>query len=294
MIVVSLSSKVNLPCRANKEKKQEKSNMSGMDLDIGIKGFKRGTNIRDIVVPEHLRRKATCGISWIDEAMGGKGFTPSTCGMLTGTPGAGKTTLLMQLADSITRTGNVCLFNTGEESLHQVAMTSERLKLSHGFMAGQDVIVPDLLQYADNIMAEEVTGKTRGSSQDPRTLFILVDSLQTMNDGKYKDGGTTGATPKRVAKMFTEYTKEKKDVVLLFIGQVTKSGEFSGQNVIKHMIDMHLHLYIDDDKRSETWGERIFTNYKNRFGCAGRTYVLGMDESGLWKKGQFHPEERGK
>ena len=31
-------------------------------------------------------------------------------------------------------------------------------------------------------------------------------------------------------------------------------------------------LYIDEDKRSETYGERIFEVTKNRFGCSGRAW----------------------
>jgi predicted ATP-dependent serine protease len=108
-----------------------------------------------------------------------------------------------------------------------------------------------------------------------------------MNDGKYKDGGMNGNTHVRVAKQITEFVKERTNVIALFVGQVTKSGEFAGKNMVKHMLDMHLHLYIDLDKRSETWGERIFTNRKNRFGCSGKTYVLGLEETGLFKKGQF-------
>lgn len=267
--------------------------MADMNLDLGIEGFEQRSNIKKLVVPPHLRRRVSCGINWVNDAMGGKGFTPSTCGMLTGTPGAGKTTFMLQIADCITGTGNVCLFNTGEESLYQVALTAERLKVTNGFIPGQDTYVPQLLNHADNIFEHDVKGqsvKLRNGTEQQKTLFILIDSLQTMDDGKYKDGTINANSSVRVATALTKYAKEKQDVVVIFIGQVTKSGEFAGKNTIKHMVDMHLHLYIDNDQRSETWGERIFTNFKNRFGFAGRTYVLGMDESGLWKKGQYHPD----
>ena len=110
--------------------------MAKMTLNVGIKGLKRGTNINDIKVPEQLRNRKKIGIEWFDNAIGGEGFVPSSVMMLTGTPGAGKTTMLLQLANSITKAGHVCLYNTGEESLHQVKMVVERLGLREGFVDG--------------------------------------------------------------------------------------------------------------------------------------------------------------
>lgn len=92
--------------------------MSKMNLNVGIKTWKRGTNILDLEVPAQLERTVKTGLKWFDEALGGEGMTPSTAMMLTGTPGAGKTTMCLQLADSITAQGHICLFNTGEESLY--------------------------------------------------------------------------------------------------------------------------------------------------------------------------------
>ena len=36
-----------------------------------------------------------------------------------------------------------------------------------------------------------------------------------------------------------------------------------------------------------SYGERIFEITKNRFGCSGRAYVLGIGSSGLFEKGSF-------
>lgn len=259
--------------------------MADMKLQVGIKGLKRGGNILDITVPAPLKRKVKTGVEWFDDAVGGKGFTPSTVAMLTGTPGAGKTTMMLQLADSITAQGHACIFNTGEESLYQVRNVCERLQVKHGFIPGQDIMATDLLAHAEEIM-ESIKGQVANDGS-PKQLFIMQDSLQCMNDGKYKDGGTTGNTPVRVTEILANFAKTTYAIVM-FIGHVTKSGQFAGKNTIKHAVDVHGHLYIDDDRRSETWGERLFTVQKNRFGCNGRTYILGLDEKGLWKKGQFH------
>jgi DNA repair protein RadA/Sms len=249
--------------------------MSKMTLNVGIKGLKKGTNINDLEVPQQLRDRKKVGITWFDDALGGDGFVPSSVMMLTGTPGAGKTTMLLQLANAITAAGHVCLYNTGEESLYQVKMVAERLGLKQGFYVGQDTMIEGLLDHA-NALRKANPGKQ---------VFILQDSLQTLDDGKWKDG-TNSMTSLRCAEMLTDWAKETYGVAI-FIGQVNKDGEFQGKNGIKHAIDIHGHIYIDKSKKSETYGERIFEVTKNRFGCSGRAYILGIRRDGLYEKGMI-------
>jgi DNA repair protein RadA/Sms len=249
--------------------------MSKMTLNVGIKGLKKGTNINDIAVPQQLRSRKPVRITWFDDALGGEGFVPSTVMMLTGTPGAGKTTLLLQLADAITGAGHICLYNTGEESLHQVKMVAERLSLRNGFIVGQDTEAEALLAHADHLR----------KANPGKQVFVLQDSLQTLNDGKYGDH-TNSMTPLRCAEMLTDWAKASYGIVI-FIGQVNKDGDFAGKNGILHAIDIRGQLYIDKAKTSETYGERIFEVTKNRFGCSGRAYVLGMRREGLYEKGEI-------
>lgn len=252
---------------------------SSMNLSVGIKGFKRGGNILDIDVPEALKHRCSSGISWLDEALGGEGFAPSISMMLTGGPGCGKTTLMLQLADSLTKAGHIALFNTGEESLYQVKMVADRLNLRHGFVPGQDVMLEDLLSHAEMLRKKHPT----------KQIFILQDSLQTLDDGKYANG-TNGSTPLRCVELLTSWAKKEvngKFGIVIFIGQVNKDGIFVGKNGIKHAIDIHAEIYIDKDKKSETYGERLFEMPKNRFGASGKTFVLGMNRSGLYEKGNF-------
>lgn len=259
--------------------------MAYMNLNVGIRDLKRGQNILTVKVPDALRNKKKTGIEWFDDSLGGEGFTPSTCMMLTGGPGCGKTTMVMQLAESITKAGHIALVNTGEESLYQIALVTERLNLKHGFVCGQDTMLGDVLEHADELRKKNPT----------KQVFLLQDSLQTMNDGKYKDGGTTGNTPLRCCEGLTDWVKtptknaDKSDNfgICIFVGQVTKGGDFAGKNAIKHAIDVHGHLFFDDDKKSETYGERLYEVQKNRFGCNGKTYIIGIDNNGLHEKGRF-------
>lgn len=262
--------------------------MSEMNLNVGVRGLKQCTNIMDLKVPEFMKIRRSTGIDWMDDALGASGgMIGSQVMMLTGSPGVGKTTLFLQLANAITEAGHQCLVNTGEESLYQVKMTVERLGLKSGFVCGQDVMVSSLIEHGEAVM----------KAHPGKQLFVLHDSLQTLNDGKYKDGGTTGNTPVRCTEMLTSWAKKERSKgqiypIVIFIGQATKNGDFAGKNTIRHAIDTHAQIYFDEDKKSPTWGERLFEVTKNRFGCNGKTYVLGMEKKGLIQRGVYDKTAR--
>jgi len=251
--------------------------MSQMKLKVGLKDWTRGTNILELDVPPQLETTVPTGIGFFDDALSSKeGITPSSSILLTGTPGAGKTTLCLQLADAITKSGNVCLYNTGEESLLQVRKVAKRLRLQHGFIAGQDTHVPTLLEHAGSLM----------KANPGRQLFMVIDSLAVLDDGFYANGHTNSMSTVRAIEMLTDFCKETYAIGIT-IGQVNKAGEFAGKQQIKHAVDVHAHLALDLQKSSETYGERIFEVQKNRFGANGKRYVLGMGKDGLYEKGHF-------
>ena len=228
-----------------------------------------GLNINDVVVPDILKTRVRTGLDYIDAAMGGKGCTPSMVTLFTGTPGAGKTTMMLKLADSLTANGAAVVFNTGEESLYQVKMVTERLHLRHGFMAGGETHVPTLLKQCDAVRARN-PGKP---------FFLVIDSLQTMDDGKYKDGGRTSQTAVRALEQITDYCKEH-NVNAIVIGQVNKGGKMAGSNKLKHMVDAHMHLSVEE-KDAELAGCRVLETQKNRFGGAGHAFFLRLNEHGF-------------
>lgn len=242
-----------------------------MNIKTQVDGIKLGTDILDVQVPDRLRTKQSLGIDWVNEAVGGGGMTPSTVMMITGAPGCGKSTLLRQLADSITAAGHVVLYNTGEESIYQVKMRIEEMGLKRGFKVGQETYTGKVLAWA----------RAQQEREPKRQVFILQDSLQTLNDGHYKDGGVTGQTPVRCCEMLTDWAKETYGIVI-FIGQVTKSGVFAGKNTIRHMIDSHVEILHDQDMKSQTHGKLLFNVSKNRFGYTGKTYVVGLGKQGLY------------
>ncbi len=240
-----------------------------MKLKVHSEDIALGTNILDIEVPEALRKRNKSGLTYFDDAMGGRGFTPSMVTLFTGTPGAGKTTMMLELANSLTGHGAQVLFNTAEESLYQLKMTVERLRLKHGFAAGQETLVPQLLKNCDRLR----------EAQPKKPFFLIVDSLQCLNDGKYGDHQTNSKTAQRALAMVTDYCKENFCNAIV-IGQVTKSGAMAGANVLKHMVDAMVTLDVER-KDEDLQGCRVLQVEKNRFGGAGHIFFLALRETGF-------------
>ena len=228
-----------------------------------------GVNILDLSVPDQLRNKVKTGVDYIDSALGGEGFTPSMVTFFTGEPGSGKTTMMLDMANSLTRKGAVVVFNTAEESLYQVKLVVERLKLRTGFAVGQETHVPTLLEKCDALRAKN-PGKP---------FFLIIDSLQCMDDGKYADGHTNSKSAERALGMITDYCKEHY-VNAVVIGQVNKGGQMAGTNKLKHMVDAMLHLRVEQ-RDPDLAGLRVLETVKNRFGGCGYNFYLDLKPRGF-------------
>lgn len=237
-------------------------------LDTG-NSIARGTNINSIVVPPELRVKHPTGLAWVDNLLGG-GFTPSIAGMLTGDSGVGKSTMVRTIADALTAQGHIVLYNCLEESEYQVKMACERLNLPAGFVIAQDLFVQDVIAHAKELQKKCKKGKK---------VFVIIDSLQCMDDGKYDTGKTTKQTPINCARELIKWAKDTFGV-LLWVHQVTKGGVFVGDNTVKHAVDLHIHFGFDKDKKSPTFGERIINKMKDRFGPAIDPQCVEMVDGG--------------
>ncbi len=244
-----------------------------MKLKVKIKDIKFGTSIQDIAVPAILKKRIPTGLNYFDTIIGGEGFTPSMCTFFTGSPGAGKTTMMLSLANSLQGHGAQVVFNTAEESLYQIKMTANRLKLRHPFAVGGENNIPNLLKGCD---------KLRKKHSD-KPFFLIVDSLQCMEDGHFNNGRITTATAERSLSLLTSYAKEHACNVIV-IGQVNKSGKMAGSQKLKHMVDSHIHLSIEE-KDEDLKGYRLVHVRKNRFGGAGHVAILSLEKRGFIEVG---------
>jgi len=100
-----------------------------------------------------------------------------------------------------------------------------------------------------------------------------------MDDGYFKSGRITSATKERTLQLLTNYAKEHA-VNIIVIGQVTKDGKMAGSNKLKHMVDSHLHLSVEQ-KDEDLKGCRVLATEKNRFGGAGHIVFLKMNRNGF-------------
>lgn len=237
--------------------------------NIKVEDIPFGSSIQDVEVPAALKKRIPCGLDYFNAIMGGEGFTPSMVALFTGTPGAGKTTMMLTLANALQGHGAEVVFNTAEESLYQVKMTCDRLRLRHPFKVGGETRVPVLLEGCD---------KLRESAPE-RPFFLIVDSLQCMDDGKFNTGRITTATAERALGLLTSYAKEHACNVIV-IGQVTKDGKMAGSNKLKHMVDAHIHLSVET-KDEDLKGCRVLETQKNRFGGAGHVIFMELRRHGF-------------
>lgn len=257
-----------------------------MKLQVSVDGIQFGTDIRDIKVPPALRIKRSTGVKAWDDALGGRGLTPSAAVLFSGVPGAGKTTLMIEVACGLNDRGVNVLYNTAEESAYQLRMTHERVVGARdaGFRIGQVGEVHDLLALCDALRR----------SQPERPFVLIQDSLQALDDGKFKSGRITTATAERVLESITRWTKVRMDDVpdevafvnSLIVGQVTKGGGAAGSNKLRHMVDALIHMDVEDDEKSEFYDCRRLYTEKNRFGGAGFLTFMRMLEKGLIIVGQ--------
>lgn len=274
-----------------------------MKIAVQTGNVPHGTIINSIVVPEKMRIRIPTGIEFLDDCYGGQGLTPGTITLFTGTPGAGKSTLSLQIAQAVAgRPDCFALFNTSEESVFQTKLVAERLFGPTGglFYVGEDSLVDDQhANFHEKNRALVANKKATCILQHSRSLqvkhpdkqqFLIIDSLQTIDDGMYADGHRNGNTPVRAMELLTNFAKATYTIVIV-IGQVNKGGEFAGKQAVKHIVDCHMHLKIDTRDKSETQGMRIFEMQKNRFGHSGSAYILNIEESGLREWGALKDED---
>lgn len=209
---------------------------------------------------KNLTRHVT-GIAEFDRVTGG-GLVPGSAILIGGDPGIGKSTLLLQLVCKLATVGKTCLYISGEEAVDQVRLRAKRLGLD-----GAPVALASATSVRDIV----------ASLDDPSSNIdlVVIDSIQTM----YVD--TVDSAPGTVTQVRT-CTQElirvakKRNIVIVFVGHVTKEGQIAGPRVLEHMVDAV--LYFEGDRGHQF---RILRTVKNRFGPTDEIGVFEMANQGL-------------
>lgn len=244
-----------------------------MKLNLDSVDF--GTDIQTVEVPAKLMERYPTSVDWFDAALGGEGLTPSQMIMFTGEAGCGKTTGLLTVASGLAENmNNVVVYNSAEESAFQIKRTVNRLGLRGRFLLGGETNVDDLIEKCDRLRTKHAD----------KQFFLILDSLQCLEDGKFSTGRITSATADRVMERLTEWCKEHF-INVIVVGQVTKGGTFAGSNKLRHMIDTMIHLSWEK-RDKEMIGFRRLEVPKNRFGGAGLLQWMDMQDDGLMVVGE--------
>lgn len=205
-----------------------------------------------------VERRQT-GVAELDRVLGG-GLVPGALMLVAGDPGIGKSTLLLQAASAFAQGGGSCLYVSGEESLGQVAMRSQRLAARP-----ENVL---LLAETDLSVIEEQVQRT---SPD----LLIVDSIQAMYS---PDTQSLPGTVSQVRSCAARLLRIAKDLRLptFLVGHVTKDGSVAGPRLLEHMVDTVLSL--EGECHS---GYRVLRSLKNRFGSTDELGLFQMTEAGL-------------
>ena len=185
---------------------------------------------------------------------------PGSVVLMAGEPGVGKSTLLLQTAQSVASEGNRVLYVTGEESVHQVKLRSERLGFS-----GQGVY----------LLAETEVEEIVQQLEHFRPSLAMVDSIQTLYAQEIPSGPGSVAQVRECALRLMRWAKATAVPVFL-AGHVTKDGSLAGPRVLEHMVDAV--LYLEGENLNDY---RILRGVKNRFGTTDEVGIFQMGGNGL-------------
>ena len=198
------------------------------------------------------------GFAELDRVLGG-GFVPGSVVLIGGDPGAGKSTLLLQACTKLAAKQGV-LYVTGEESLQQLALRAQRLKLP---MDGLNVAAEPRAEVIANHIA----------TQKPQVG--VLDSVQVLQmEGVDSTPGSVTQV-RETAAFFTRLAKQQ-DVVIILVGHITKEGGLAGPKVLEHMIDCFMMLDSPAGSRYRT-----LRGHKNRFGAVNELGVFAMTDLGM-------------
>ncbi len=198
------------------------------------------------------------GLGELDRVLGG-GLVVGSLTLVGGDPGIGKSTLLLQICQYLGKSKKI-LYVSGEESMSQIKLRAERLRVSS-----------ENLYLACETDVDTILSACLENQPD----LLVVDSIQTMVCAQAS--GTPGSVSQiREATAAFMHLAKEQGITVLIIGHVTKEGALAGPKVLEHMVDTV--LYFEGDKNLNY---RILRTVKNRFGSTNEIGVFDMQNEGL-------------
>jgi len=204
------------------------------------------------------RARMKMGIGEFDLVLGG-GAVPGSVTLIAGEPGIGKSTLMLQLIAQVGKK-TPCLYVSGEESLQQIKIRTQRLGLKT-----QEVL----------FLTETNTETICTQIDELKPKLIVIDSIQTCwTNSLSGTAGSVGQVRESTAQLLK--LAKQEEIPLFLVGHVTKAGAIAGPKVLEHMVDTVVYL------EGERFGAaRLLRVTKNRFGATDEVGVFEMTDKGL-------------
>lgn len=200
------------------------------------------------------------GIGELDRVLGG-GIVPGAVILLAGEPGIGKSTLLLEVASRFAARGEKpALYITGEESVSQVRLRGERIAASES----------NLLLAGENDLA-----RVLGQVQAVEPGLLILDSVQTISSANV-EGAAGGVSQVRAVTSGIIQEAKTRNMPVLLVGHVTKSGGIAGPRVLEHLVDVV--CYFEGERHSSL---RMLRSVKNRYGPTDEVGCFQIGEAGI-------------
>jgi DNA repair protein RadA/Sms len=194
-----------------------------------------------------------------DRVLGG-GLVGGSLVLIGGDPGIGKSTLMLQVLFGLAGDKHKVLYVSGEESVKQIRLRSQRL----GTIAGNMLVVSET-------DLDAILSMVAACSPD----VLVVDSIQTMFSPALASAPGS-VSQVRESAMRLMLMAKKSGIPTFLVGHVTKEGAIAGPRLLEHMVDTV--LYFEGDRNHMF---RILRAVKNRFGSTNEIGVFEMKEKGL-------------
>ena len=200
------------------------------------------------------------GIKEVDRVLGG-GLAAGAVTLIGGDPGIGKSTLTLQMVSLLSQQGLKVLYISGEESIQQTKMRSQRL----------GVLKADSLYIINQVEMPAIRNLISQLKPD----VLVIDSIQVIFDPEISSSPGSVSQVRECAATLTQIAKAT-GMALFIIGHVTKEGMIAGPKVLEHIVDTV--LYIEGERYTSY---RILRTMKNRFGSTHEMGVFEMTGEGL-------------
>jgi len=193
----------------------------------------------------------------LNRVLGG-GIVEGSVVLVAGDPGIGKSTLFLQACLQMKNIRT--LYISGEESLQQIKMRANRLKIQNE-------------QFYILTATDTQTIFTEIKKLQPQ--LVVIDSIQTVESQNIASAPGSVSQVRECTAEIVRFAKATNTPVFI-IGHITKDGSIAGPKVLEHMVDTV--LQFEGDRH---YSYRILRTTKNRFGNASELGIYEMSEMGL-------------